>query len=91
LVELLCTAGLPAVYTAVLTAQHLSAFEYYAYLALYICAYMLDDAILVTIAVATLSRRKLQEKGGRWLKLFSGGVIIVLGVLLLVSPEWMGF
>ncbi len=91
LVELLCTAGLPAVYTAVLTAQHLSVFEYYAYLALYICAYMVDDAILVTVGVATLSRRKLQEKGGRWLKLFSGGVIIVLGVLLLVRPEWMGF
>lgn len=91
LVELLCTAGLPAVYTAVLTAQHLSTWQYYAYLTLYIAAYMLDDAILVTIGVATLSRSKLQETGGRWLKLLSGLVIIVLGVLLLVRPEWMGF
>jgi glutaredoxin len=91
LVELLCTAGLPAVYTAVLTAQNLSTVKYYAYLVLYISAYMLDDAIMVTIGVATLSRRKLQEKGGRWLKLLSGLVMIVLGVLLLLRPEWMGF
>lgn len=91
LVELLCTAGLPAVYTAVLTAQNLSTVKYYTYLALYISAYMLDDAIMVTIGVATLSQRKLQEKGGRWLKLLSGLVIIVLGLLLLLRPEWMGF
>lgn len=91
LVELLCTAGLPALYTAILTNQNLPAWKYYSYLALYIVAYMLDDAILVTIGVVTLSKRKLQERGGRWLKLLSGAVMFSLGVLLLVRPTWLGF
>jgi glutaredoxin len=91
LVELLCTAGLPALYTAILTARELPAWQTYAYLALYIAAYMLDDAILVTIGVVTLGKRKLQERGGRWLKLVSGVVIFSLGALLLARPSWLGY
>ena len=91
LVELLCTAGLPALYTAVLTSQQLPTWKYHGYLALYILAYMLDDAVLVTIAVVTLSKRKLQESGGRWLKLLSGTVMFCLGAILLVKPAWLGF
>lgn len=86
-IELLCTAGLPALYTQVLVHHQLSSAERYAYLALYDVAYMLDDGIMVTIAIVTLGKRKLQERGGRWLKLLSGATILVLGVLLLVAPE----
>ena len=91
LVELLCTAGLPALYTAILTSRGLPVWKYYAYLTLYITAYMLDDAILVTIGVATLGRRKLQERGGRWLKLLAGLLVFGLGAVLLVRPRWLGF
>jgi glutaredoxin len=90
LVELLCTAGLPALYTAILTEQMLPPWQYYGYLALYIFAYMLDDSILVTIGVVTLGKRKLQERGGQLLKLLSGVVIIALGIVLLVRPGWLG-
>lgn len=90
LVELLCTAGLPALYTAVLSSRGLTPLGYYGYLMLYIVAYMVDDAILVTIGVVTLGRRKLQERGGRILKLVSGITILALGVLLLVRPGWLG-
>jgi threonine/homoserine/homoserine lactone efflux protein len=44
---------------------------------------------MVTIAVITLSRRKLQEQAGRWLKLASGLVMASLGVTLLLHPEWL--
>ena len=43
-----------------------------------------------TIAVATLSRRRLTETAGRWLKLVSGLVMLSLGVVLLWKPEWLG-
>lgn len=89
LLELLCTAGLPALYTAILTSLGLSTWQYYGYLALYIGAYMVDDAILVTIGVVTLSKWKLQERGGRWLKLVSGLTILSLGIVLLVRPHWL--
>jgi threonine/homoserine/homoserine lactone efflux protein len=88
-VELLCTAGLPALYTQLLAEKRLSAWEHYAYLGLYNVAYMADDMIMVGIAVATLSRRKLQEKEGRWLKLLSGAIMVLLGLLLLFKPTWL--
>jgi glutaredoxin len=89
LIELLCTAGFPALYTQILTLHRLSAWQYYGYLALYNLAYIFDDAIMVTIAVATLSRRKLQERAGRWLKLAAGTVMAGLGLILLLKPEWL--
>lgn len=88
-IELLCTAGLPALYTHVLTMQDYPVWKNYAYLLLYITAYMLDDTVLVVIVVATLSRRRLQEREGRWLKLLSGLVILVLGLVMLLRPEWL--
>lgn len=87
MVELLCTAGLPAMYTKILTMQEYSSTVNYLYLGLYILAYMLDDALLVGIVVATLSKKKLQEGEGRWLKLMSGLVILALGVVMLWKPE----
>jgi glutaredoxin len=87
-VELLCTAGLPAVYTRVLTSYSLPGWAYYGYLMLYNLAYMADDALMLVVAVVTLSREKLQEKGGRWLKLISGLVMLALGLVLILRPEW---
>ena len=89
-VELLCTAGIPAIYTRVLTEQALPGWAYYGYLALYNLAYMADDSLMLAIAVVTLSGRKLQERGGRWLKLVSGMVMLALGLILLLRPEWLG-
>jgi glutaredoxin len=89
LVELLCTAGFPALYTQILALQQMPAWEYYSYLGLYNLAYIFDDSLMVTIAVVTLSRRRLQERAGRWLKLTSGLVMVGLGAVLLLQPKWL--
>jgi hypothetical protein len=89
LVELLCTAGFPALYTQILTLQQMPAWEYYSYLGLYNLAYIFDDSLMVTIAVVTLSHKKLQERAGRWLKLTSGLVMAGLGGVLLLQPKWL--
>ncbi|MFY0583191.1 glutaredoxin family protein [Cystobacter fuscus] len=89
LVELACTAGLPAVYTELLVLQRLPTWQYYAYLALYNVAYILDDSLMVLIAVVTLGHHKVQERAGRWLKLLSGSVMLLLGLLLLLRPRWL--
>lgn len=86
LVELLCTAGLPAMYTQILVLQGLEPAGYYGYLLLYNLAYIFDDAVMVGIVVYTLSSHRLQRQQGRWLKLLSGGVILVLGILLVFAP-----
>ena len=88
-VELACTAGLPVIYTQILASQPLTTAEYYAYLVLYNLAYMADDSVMIIIAVVTLSRAKLQERGGRILKLISGLVISLLGIVMIFFPEWL--
>jgi len=90
-VELLCTAGLPALYGEILTLQQLPWWKNYAYLGLYIAAYMFDDSLLLTGFVLTLSRRKLQEQHGRVLKLLSGVVILSLGTAMIFKPQWLHF
>lgn len=89
LVELLCTAGFPALYTQILTLQQMPLLEYYGYLGLYNLAYIFDDSLMVMIAVGTLSHRKLQERAGRWLKLSSGLVMVALSAILLLQPKWL--
>jgi glutaredoxin len=86
-VELLCTAGLPALYTQILSQSDLSTIQHYGYLALYNLAYIFDDSVMVAIAVVTLGKHKLQQGEGRWLKLVSGVVVILLGLLLLLAPD----
>jgi len=88
-VELLCTAGFPAVYTAVLAQHQLDPWAHYAYLGLYIVGYVADDTLMVVVAVITLGQRKLTERGGRWLKLVSGAAMLALGVVMIARPEWL--
>jgi hypothetical protein len=57
---------------------------------LYNLAYIADDSLMLALAVATLSREKLQKRGARWLKLLSGVVMLALGLILLLHPEWFG-
>jgi glutaredoxin len=85
--EALCTAGIPAIYTAVLTQQALSPSLHYSYLGLYILGYMADDALMVAAAVFALNSRKLSEKSGRALKLLSGLIMLALGLVMLFAPE----
>lgn len=89
IVELLCTAGLPAMYTGILSMQNYPAWLNYSYLLLYILAYMFDDSLMVTLVVVTLGKHRLQETGGRILKLISGVVIFAIGLLMLFKPEWL--
>ena len=84
-VEFLCTSGFPALFTRILTLRQMDTASYYGYLLLYNLAYMFDDIVVLAIGVKTLSHRRLQEKEGRWLKLISGVVMVLLGLYLVVS------
>lgn len=90
-IELLCTAGFPAIYTNILTLNNLSPFSYYAYLLLYIIMYMIDDILIFTIAVITLSSKRLTEKQGKWMKFIAGLMMLVLGLLLIIKPQLLMF
>lgn len=50
--------------------------------------YMIDDMVVFTIAVITLSSKKLTEKQGRWMKFAAGFMMLILGALLIFKP-WL--
>ena len=88
MIELLCSAGIPAVYTQVLALSNLSPLGYYSHLALYIAVFMLDDAVIFITAMLTLQVTGLAASYSRWSHLIGGGVLLGIGFLLIVKPEW---
>jgi glutaredoxin len=89
MIELLCSAGIPAVYTQVLTLSGLTPLAYYGYLALYIAVFMLDDAIIFVAAMLTLQATGLAASYSRWSHLIGGCVLLGIGTLLIFRPEWL--
>ncbi len=85
--ELLCTAGLPMVFTRVLTLNDLPTPTYYGYLALYNVIYVIPLLAIVAGFVWTLGSRKLQPSEGRVLKLVSGTMMLGLGAVLIFAPD----
>lgn len=89
LYELMCTAGFPMVYTRILTLRNLPPTTYYLYLVLYNIIYVIPLAAIVVGFTFTLGSRKLTEAEGRVLKLLSGLMMLSLGILLVLRPEWL--
>ena len=91
MVELICSAGLPAIYTQVLSLSELPSWQYYLYLALYILIFMLDDLIVFFSAMITLQMTGLSSKYSRYSHLIGGVLMLILGVLLILKPEILMF
>lgn len=91
LVELVCSAGFPAVFTQVLSLSNLATWQYYAYILLYIFFFMIDDIIIFSIAMITLKATGISTKYARYSKLIGGILMLVLGLMLIFKPEWLMF
>ncbi len=91
LVELVCSAGLPAIYTNILSLSNLSTPVYYLYLLFYVFIFMLDDMVIFAIAMTTLQMTGISKKYTHWANLFGGVIILILGILLIFKPGWIMF
>jgi len=91
LVELVCSAGLPAVYTQILALNNLTGWQYYAYILLYIFFFMIDDLFIFFVAMTTLQMTGISTKYSRYSKLIGGVVMVIIGILLFFKPEWLMF
>ena len=87
LIEMVCSIGLPVIYTQILSLSNLPAWQHYLYLALYNTLYMADDIIVFIIAAKTLNFVQLNHKYDRAMKLVGGLLIIALGLILIFRPE----
>jgi len=84
--ELLCSIGLPLVYTTELSSHNLDNITYYSYIFLYNIIYVIPLITILIVFVVKLGKKKLTEKQGRLLKLISGIMMFLLGLVLLISP-----
>ena len=91
MIELLCSAGIPAVYTQVLAMSDLNPLAYYGYLLLYIAVFMMDDVLVFVIAMVTLRQAGLVGTYARYSHLIGGGVLLIVGGLLLFRPDLLAF
>ena len=91
IVELACSAGLPVLYTGILSSSGLETWQYYAYMLLYIFFFMLDDLIVFGVAMKTLKVIGIDSKYTRITRFVGGIVMLILGILLLFAPELLMF
>ena len=91
LIELLCSLGLPVIFTEVLSLNNLSTTEYILYMLLYIIFFLIDDIIIFVIAMKTLEIKAISNKYTKYSHLIGGIIMLILGVLMILKPEWLMF
>lgn len=91
LVELLCSAGFPAVFTQILALNRLSGLQYYLYIGIYILFFMLDDMIVFFLAMRTLELTGLSTKYSKISNLVGGLLMLAIGLLLIFKPNILMF
>jgi len=87
LIELFCSAGLPTIYTGILTQNELSMISYYIYILGYDFFYMLDDVAVLLIAGFTFQTFRGSVKFTKYSHLIGGILILVLGLIMLINPN----
>ncbi len=91
LIELACSAGLPLLFTQILSFNNLSTFWYGFYIGLYILFFMLDDLIIFFIAMFTMKLTGISNKYTKYSHLIGGILMLVIGILLIVKPGILMF
>jgi len=91
MIELFCSMGFPAAFTGMLIDFGVDKTMFYFYLLIYIFFYMLDDLIIFLIAVKTLSITQSSQKYIKTVKLISGILLLILGIVLVFDPELLNF
>lgn len=91
LIELLCSAGLPAVYTQVLALSQLPLWGYYGYLGLYVLVFLIDDLAIFATAMIAARVTGLTGAYTRMSHLIGGLVLLVIGAILILRPELLSF
>ena len=89
-VELLCSAGIPAVYTQLLALTPMPSWQYHAWLAVYVLVFVADDVAIFVTAMLTLQIAGAHRYAHR-AQLVGALVLLVVGALLLTRPEWLSF
>ena len=91
LVELTCSAGLPAVFTQILVFNSLPTVQYYFYILLYILFFMIDDLFVFIVAMITLQMTGVTTKYVKYSRFVGGLLMLIIGALMILKPEVLMF
>ncbi len=86
-IELLCSAGIPAVYTQILAMNNLPVAISYFYVGLYVAVFMVDDIAIFITAMTALRVSGLTGSYARYSHLIGGVVLLMIGAIMLLRPE----
>ncbi len=89
LLETPCTAGYPLLWSNLLAENAVGFATAAGLFAAYMLVFLIDELAIFGTAVIAMRAAKLQERGGRVLKLISGVLMVTLAVALLAFPESM--
>ena len=91
IIELLCSAGLPVIFSELLAINNISGTKAIFYNVLYIVFFMLDDIIVFLLAVKTMDVVGFSTKYNKYSHLIGGLIMLVIGLLLVLKPGWFMF
>lgn len=90
-IELLCSLGLPVMFTQILTINEVSKTAQIIYSLIYVFFFLIDDIVVFTIAMKTLEIKAISNKFGKYSHLIGGIIMLLIGFLMIYKPEWLMF
>ena len=90
-IELLCSLGLPVMFTQILTINEVSKTAQIIYSLIYVFFFLIDDIVVFTIAMKTLEIKAISNKFGKYSHLIGGIIMLIIGFLMIYKPEWLMF
>ena len=87
LIEMMCSIGLPLIFTQILSFNNLSTGSYALYMFLYILFFLIDDIVIFVIAMVTFKVTGISTKYSKYAHLVAGIITILIGLLLLINPS----
>lgn len=91
LVELACSAGLPAMFIEILSLNNLSKLEYSLYILIYMLMFMIDDIVIFVIAMTSLKLTGISNKYTKYSHLIGGIIMLLIGILMIFKQDWLMF
>lgn len=89
IIELLCSLGLPVVFTELLTINKITGAQRIIYSIIYVLVFLLDDILVFIISMKTLELKAVSNKFGKYAHLVGGIIMILIGFLMAYKPEWL--
>ncbi len=87
LIELVCSAGIPAIFTQMLAMREVPTATYYGYLMLYLTVFLLDDTAIFVTSMIVLRRVAATGRFARLSHLIGGVVLLALGAVMVLRPD----